>query len=344
MQPRRDDDGPSIPAVRQARKRCVSGPQDLPAEDCRAGPYAQTGWHDGPPAQHRRYRPPAQRGWHARPAQQARHGRPQRHDRRIGVSNRRDASLSMGQCYPRKADSAWIGLTQRIVMAAPANLTSTRTDHALDASSLRRDYRRAELLEAEAGLDPFVLFRRWFNEALEAGIDEPNALALSTVMASGRPTSRIVLLKGADTEGFVFFTNYESSKGRQIAGQDAVSMLFFWAPLERQIRIEGYAVKLNETESDAYFRSRPLGSRIGAWASPQSQIIESREVLEDLAAHYQARFGDNPPRPPHWGGYRVVPDTFEFWQGRSSRLHDRLRYRREAPSAKCAWQLERLAP
>jgi len=229
-------------------------------------------------------------------------------------------------------------------MAAPANLTSTRTDHALDASSLRRDYRRAELLEAEAGLDPFVLFRRWFNEALEAGTDEPNAFALSTVMASGRPTSRIVLLKGADTEGFVFFTNYESSKGRQIAGQDAVSMLFFWAPLERQIRIEGYAVKLNETESDAYFRSRPLGSRIGAWASPQSQVIESREVLEDLAAHYQARFGDNPPRPPHWGGYRVVPDTFEFWQGRSSRLHDRLRYRREAPSAKCAWQLERLAP
>jgi len=229
-------------------------------------------------------------------------------------------------------------------MAAPDQGISSNTDHALDASELRRDYRRSELLEALAGPDPFALFRRWFDEALEAGIDEPNAFALSTVMASGRPSSRIVLLKGADTEGFVFFTNYESSKGDQIAEHDAVSMLFFWAPLERQIRIEGYAVKIVETESDAYYLSRPLGSRIGAWASPQSRVIESREVLERLAAHYQSRFGDNPPRPPHWGGYRVVPDTFEFWQGRSSRLHDRLRYQREAPSTKCAWRLERLAP
>jgi pyridoxamine 5'-phosphate oxidase len=240
--------------------------------------------------------------------------------------------------------SASIRLTQRIVTAAPAQMISTNTDHALDASALRRDYRRDELLEADAGPDPFALFRCWFSEALEAGIDEPNAFALSTVMTSGRPSSRIVLLKGADNEGFVFFTNYESSKGEQIAGQDAVSLLFFWAPLERQIRIEGYAVKLDDTESDAYFRSRPLGSRIGAWASPQSRVIESRAVLEDLAAYYQAHFGDNPPRPPHWGGYRVVPDSFEFWQGRSSRLHDRLRYQREAPSPKCAWRLERLAP
>ena len=219
-----------------------------------------------------------------------------------------------------------------------------RASGALDLSERRRDYRRAELLESEAGEDPIALFCRWFDKATETDVGEANAFALSTIQPSGRPASRIVLLKGADSQGFVFFTNYESHKGEQIAQQDAVSMLFFWSQLERQVRVEGHALRLSGEESDRYYRSRPLGSRIGAWASPQSQVIDSRRVLEERMAQYQERFGDDPPRPPHWGGYRVVPDCIEFWQGRSSRLHDRLRYRREAPSAHCRWHLERLAP
>lgn len=214
----------------------------------------------------------------------------------------------------------------------------------IDASALRREYRRDELLESEAGDDPLALFQRWFDEALSAGIVEANAFILSTVQASGRPSSRTVLLKSMDDDGFVFYTNYQSSKAEQIAQQGAVAMLFLWAQLERQIRIEGYAVKVSAEESDAYFLARPLASRLGAWASPQSSVIASRSVLEECLADCEKRFGDNPPRPPHWGGYRVVPDKLEFWQGRRSRLHDRLRYRREAPSAHCPWVLERLAP
>lgn len=198
----------------------------------------------------------------------------------------------------------------------------------------------ASLNEQEAGDDPLTFFRRWFGEAEAAQIDEVNAMTLATADDTGLPHARIVLLKGIDT-GFTFYTNYDSAKGRQLASQPNAALLFFWKELERQVRIEGRIEKMSDSESDAYFNSRPAGSRIGAWASPQSSVIESRKVLEDADDFYKNKFGNGEiPRPPHWGGYRVIARLMEFWQGRSSRLHDRIVFER----AENGWMKYRLAP
>jgi pyridoxamine 5'-phosphate oxidase len=210
-------------------------------------------------------------------------------------------------------------------------------------ADLRINYSRASLDEADANPNPFAQFDRWFKEALDAQLPEPNTMTLATVGADGRPSARIVLIKGVDERGFVFFTNYESHKGRDLAAHPVAALLFYWIELERQVRIEGRVEKTSDAESDRYFVSRPLGSRIGAWASEQSAIIESRATLEAREKALAEQYGDHPPRPPHWGGYRVVPDTFEFWQGRPSRLHDRLRYTRDA-AAPHGWTIDRLSP
>ncbi|MBR8300838.1 pyridoxamine 5'-phosphate oxidase [Burkholderia dolosa] len=210
-------------------------------------------------------------------------------------------------------------------------------------ADLRINYSRASLDEADVAPDPFAQFDRWFNEALAAKLPEPNTMTLATVGADGRPAARIVLIKGVDARGFVFFTNYESRKGRELAAHPYAALLFYWIELERQVRIEGRIEKTSAEESDRYFASRPLGSRIGAWASEQSAVIDSRATLEAREKAVAERFGDDPPRPPHWGGYRVVPDTIEFWQGRPSRLHDRLLYTRDA-SAPQGWTISRLSP
>ncbi|WP_462378865.1 pyridoxamine 5'-phosphate oxidase [Pseudomonas sp. Marseille-QA0892] len=210
-------------------------------------------------------------------------------------------------------------------------------------ADMRRDYTREGLDEAQAPMEPFELFKRWFDEATqtETAPVEPNAASLATVDADGRPHCRVLLLKGLDDRGFTFFTNYESAKGRQLANNPYAAMTFFWPTLERQVRIEGQVEKVTHEESDAYFQVRPLGSRLGAWASPQSRVIEGRETLEQLLAETQARFRDDAPHcPEHWGGYRLVPDRMEFWQGRPSRLHDRLEY----VSADTGWSRQRLAP
>lgn len=208
-------------------------------------------------------------------------------------------------------------------------------------ADLRKSYERAELDERSADPDPLRLFRRWLDEALAAQLPEPNAMTLATVGADGRPSTRVVLIKGCDERGIVWFTNYHSRKGRELAVHPYAALQFHWVELERVVRIEGRVEKVAEAESDEYFRSRPLDSRIGAWASPQSEVIESRAVLMANAARYAAQFALNPPRPPHWGGYRLVPDCWEFWQGRKSRLHDRLRYRLDERGQ---WVRERLAP
>jgi len=210
-------------------------------------------------------------------------------------------------------------------------------------ADMRRDYTRDGLSEEQAPDEPFVLFRQWFAEAVETeqAPVEPNAMTLATVDAAGRPHCRVLLLKGLDARGFTFFTNYDSAKGQQLAAQPFAAMTFFWPGLERQVRIEGRVERVSLQESDAYFQVRPLGSRIGAWASPQSRVISGRAQLDSLLAETERRFLEVAPHcPEHWGGYRLLPDNIEFWQGRSSRLHDRLNYR----LAGSAWQRERLAP
>lgn len=210
-------------------------------------------------------------------------------------------------------------------------------------ADMRRDYTRDGLSESNAPDEPFALFRRWFDDAVrtEQPPVEPNAMTLATVDAEGRPHCRVLLLKGLDERGFTFFSNYESDKGRQLQARPHAAMTFFWPSLERQVRIEGAVERVGEAESNAYFQIRPLGSRIGAWASPQSRPIRDRAELEALLRETESRFLNQAPTcPPHWGGYRLLPERVEFWQGRPSRLHDRLDYR----LADGEWRRQRLAP
>lgn len=207
-------------------------------------------------------------------------------------------------------------------------------------ADLRKSYERAELSEDASHADPLLQFDQWLREAIAAQVPEPNAMTVATVGSDLRPSTRVVLIKGYDAQGIVWYTNYDSRKGRQIAGNPYAALQFHWVELERVVRIEGVVEKVSDEESDTYFHSRPLDSRIGAWASPQSQVIPSRGMLVANAAKYGAQFLLKPPRPPHWGGFRLRPDQWEFWQGRKSRLHDRLRYRLEDGT----WERERLAP
>lgn len=211
---------------------------------------------------------------------------------------------------------------------------------ATDPAALRNESRRAVLDERGVDADPFRQFERWFDEARAAGIRDSNAMALASVDNQGRPSARIVLLKGVDARGFVFYTNYASRKGRELGSGAAAALLFFWVEQERQVRIEGAVERVSDLESDAYFATRPRDSQLGAWASPQSSPIPDRAWLDASYAEFEARFDARVPRPPHWGGFRVVPDRFEFWQGRASRLHDRLVWTR----AGAGWTLGRLAP
>ena len=210
----------------------------------------------------------------------------------------------------------------------------------MDIADRRREYTRASLDVDTVARTPLEQFAKWFDEALASELREPTAMALATADADGRPGARMVLLKGFDARGFVFYTNYESRKGRELAGNPHASLLLYWAELERQIRIEGEIEKLAAADSDEYFRTRPLGARIGAWASPQSEVI-GKGALMARVAEMGLRHGLSPSRPPHWGGYRVAPHELEFWQGRPSRLHDRIRYRKSADDG---WIIERLAP
>lgn len=211
----------------------------------------------------------------------------------------------------------------------------------MSIADIRTEYKLASLTEDEVAANPIEQFARWWEDAVTAEIPEVNAMTLATVNKLGRPTARIVLLKGYDEDGFVFFTNYESRKGQDIAENPNASLLFFWKEVERQIRIDGTVTKVSAEESDAYFASRPKGSRIGAWASPQSKVITSRHILEKRSAGYEMEFkGDEIPRPEHWGGYRVKPFRLEFWQGRENRLHDRIQYEWQSKG----WIRSRLAP
>ena len=215
-------------------------------------------------------------------------------------------------------------------------------------ADLRKSYERAELSEEASHADPLRQFDQWLNEAIAGEVPEPNAMTLATVGGNLRPSTRVVLVKGFDARGIVWFSNFESRKGQELAGNPYGALQFHWVEMERVVRIEGRVDKISDEESDTYFHSRPLDSRLGAWASPQSQVISGRGVLVANAARFGAKFLLNPPRPPHWGGYRLQADHWEFWQGRKSRLHDRLRYTLDpgeaASAGQAAWLRERLAP
>lgn len=212
----------------------------------------------------------------------------------------------------------------------------------LSVADLRRDYTLRGLHETEVDADPFRQFAVWFEQAIAANLPEPNAMTLATATPDGIPSARVVLLKGFDERGFVFYTNYHSRKGQELAHNSKAALVFWWAELERQIRIQGDVQPVSDEESDTYFHSRPIGSQLGAWASNQSQVIGDRHILEQRLQELQTQYVNQEiPRPPHWGGYRVIPDSIEFWQGRSSRLHDRLLYRR---SAENQWNIVRLSP
>jgi pyridoxamine 5'-phosphate oxidase len=210
----------------------------------------------------------------------------------------------------------------------------------VNLAEIRQEYMRAGLDEARADADPLRQFEHWLADAVRAGVPLPNAMTLATVTAEGAPSARIVLLKGLERGGFVFYTNYLSRKGRELAQRPAACLVLLWSDLERQVRVDGSVEKVTAEESDAYYASRPLGARLSAWASPQSQPVRDRAVLEAAFREKQGLHGEQPPRPPHWGGYRLVPESIEFWQGRADRLHDRLVYRRRAGG----WVIERLAP
>lgn len=211
----------------------------------------------------------------------------------------------------------------------------------MSIADLRQNYSQGGLLESHVSPDPFQQFRGWFDQAVAAGIFEPNAMTLATSSLNGIPSARIVLLKGLDERGFTFFSNYESHKGKDLTANPLAALVFFWKEIERQVRIEGSVERVSDAESDAYHDSRPRGSQLGAWTSWQSEVIPGREVLEQRLAEFTERFGDGPvPRPPHWGGYRLIPAMLEFWQGRPNRLHDRIRYRK----TESGWAIERLSP
>lgn len=211
----------------------------------------------------------------------------------------------------------------------------------MSISSIRKDYQLKSLSETDVDAHPIDQFGKWWDEALISKIDEVNAMTLATVSQDGRPSARIVLLKGFDENGFVFYTNYESEKGQQLIKQPVASLVFFWKELERQVRIEGTCEKVSDRESDEYFHSRPQGSQLGAWASPQSRVIKGRSVLEENIKQLEMRFSkETIHRPSHWGGFRVIPDKVEFWQGRSNRLHDRILYQKSSDG----WAISRLAP
>jgi len=211
----------------------------------------------------------------------------------------------------------------------------------MSIADIRTDYRRAALSEDDAASDPIAQFSVWFQEAVSADVIEPNAMCLATATPDAYPSARMVLLKGADARGFVFYTDYRSRKGRELADNPCASLCFFWGELERQVRINGAVQRVSRAEADDYFQSRPLPSRVGAWTSHQSQVLPSRNALEQELAQNEARFADGiVPLPDHWGGFRVIPEEIEFWQGRPSRLHDRLQYRRDAG----VWVKRRLSP
>ena len=224
-----------------------------------------------------------------------------------------------------------------------STLPSSAAAEFVNIGDLRQDYSRQTLLETNANVNPFLQFQHWFTQALNSQVIEPNAMTLATITTDGKPAARIVLLKDFDERGFVFYTNFQSRKGQELAQTPAAALVFWWGELERQVRIEGAITVVSEAEADAYFQSRPRGSQLGAWVSRQSQMIGDRSVLEDRLEQLEQEYGDRPiPRPPHWGGYRLAPTYFEFWQGRSNRLHDRLCYRHT--TAANIWQIKRLSP